>query len=90
MFRKCYKKQKNYVWKRSENNLKISDFAFNFSSAAKRVGVAVVELHTGAYCDYFYETKHAQCEAEFENPLEGARSDCGRTGYVLVPSPRRV
>jgi len=35
--------------------------------AAKRVGAAVVELHTGAYCDYFYETKHAQCEAEFEN-----------------------
>ena len=35
--------------------------------AAKRVGATVVELHTGAYCDYFYEAKHAKCDAEFEN-----------------------
>jgi pyridoxine 5-phosphate synthase len=35
--------------------------------AAKRVGAAVVELHTGAYCDYYYEAKHSKCEAEFEN-----------------------
>ena len=35
--------------------------------AAFRVGAQVVELHTGAYCDYFSETKQAQCEAEFEN-----------------------
>ena len=34
--------------------------------AAKRVGAAVVELHTGAYCDYYYESKHSKCEAEFE------------------------
>ena len=35
--------------------------------AAKRVGAAVVELHTGAYCDYYYEQNRSKCETEFEN-----------------------
>ena len=35
--------------------------------AAKRVGAAVVELHTGAYCDYYYEQNQSKCETEFEN-----------------------
>ncbi len=35
--------------------------------AAKRVGAAVVELHTGAYCDYYYEQNQPKCETEFEN-----------------------
>ena len=35
--------------------------------AAKRVGAAVVELHTGAYCDYYYEQKQSKYETQFEN-----------------------
>ena len=35
--------------------------------AAERVGAAVVELHTGTYCDYFYEQNQSKCETEFEN-----------------------
>ena len=35
--------------------------------AAKRVGAAVVELHTGAYCDYYYEQNQLKYETEFEN-----------------------
>ena len=35
--------------------------------AAKRIGAAVVELHTGAYCDYYYESKHSNSEAEVAN-----------------------
>ena len=35
--------------------------------AVQRVGAAVVELHTGAYCDYYYESKHSDREAEFKN-----------------------
>ncbi len=35
--------------------------------AAERVGAAVVELHTGAYCDYYYEQNHSKYETEFEN-----------------------
>ncbi len=35
--------------------------------AAKRIGAAVVELHTGAYCDYYYESNHSNSEAEVAN-----------------------
>ena len=35
--------------------------------AAERVGAAVVELHTGAYCDYYYEQNQLKYETEFEN-----------------------
>ena len=35
--------------------------------AAERVGAAVVELHTGAYCDYYYEKNQSKYETEFEN-----------------------
>ena len=35
--------------------------------AAERVGAAVVELHTGAYCDYYYEQNQSKYETEFEN-----------------------
>ena len=35
--------------------------------AAERVGAAVVELHTGAYCDYYYEQNQSQYETELEN-----------------------
>jgi pyridoxine 5-phosphate synthase len=32
--------------------------------AAARIGAAVVELHTGAYCDLHYEGRHAERDAE--------------------------
>lgn len=35
--------------------------------AAERVGAAVVELHTGAYCDYYYEQNQSKYETEFKN-----------------------
>ena len=35
--------------------------------AVKKVVAAVVELHMGAYCDYYYESKHSDREAEFKN-----------------------
>ena len=35
--------------------------------AAERVGAAVVELHTGTYCDYYYEQNQSKYETEFEN-----------------------
>ena len=35
--------------------------------AAERVGAAVVELHSGAYCDYYSEQNQSKCETEFEN-----------------------
>ena len=40
--------------------------------AAARIGAAVVELHTGAYCDYHYEGNFAQRDAELAALIEGA------------------
>ena len=34
--------------------------------AANRIGAAVVELHTGAYCDFHYEGKFSERDAELE------------------------
>lgn len=41
--------------------------------AAVRIGAAVVELHTGAYCDLDTEGRHAERDAELEALREGAR-----------------
>ena len=41
--------------------------------AAARVGAAVVELHTGAYCDYDTEGRHDLRDAELAGLAEGAR-----------------
>jgi pyridoxine 5-phosphate synthase len=41
--------------------------------AAARVGAAVVELHTGAYCDLDTEGNHAARDAELAGLAEGAR-----------------
>jgi len=40
--------------------------------ASKRVGAAVVELHTGAYCDLHAEGRFAERDAELERLQEGA------------------
>lgn len=40
--------------------------------AAARIGAAVVELHTGAYCDFHAEGDFARCDAELEALREGA------------------
>lgn len=41
--------------------------------AAARIGAAVVELHTGAYCDFDTEGRHAERDAELAGLAEGAR-----------------
>ncbi|VDS07256.1 Pyridoxine 5'-phosphate synthase [Paracoccus haematequi] len=41
--------------------------------AAARIGAAVVELHTGAYCDLDTEGRHADRDAELAGLVEGAR-----------------
>ena len=41
--------------------------------AAARIGAAVVELHTGAYCDLDTEGRHAARNAELAGLIEGAR-----------------
>ena len=41
--------------------------------AAARVGAAVVELHTGAYCDFDTEGRLAERDAELAGLAEGAR-----------------
>ncbi|MGP9804838.1 pyridoxine 5'-phosphate synthase [Paracoccus sp. NSM] len=41
--------------------------------AAARIGAAVVELHTGAYCDLDTEGRHAERDAEVAALREGAR-----------------
>ena len=41
--------------------------------AAARIGAAVVELHTGAYCDLDAEGRHADRDAELKGLIEGAR-----------------
>ena len=41
-------------------------------SASARIGAAVVELHTGAYCDYHYEGNFAKRDAELAALIEGA------------------
>ena len=38
--------------------------------SAARIGAAVIELHTGAYCDFHYEGKFAERDAEFERLRE--------------------
>ena len=38
--------------------------------AANRIGAEVVELHTGAYCDFFAEGKFAQSDAELKRLRE--------------------
>jgi len=40
--------------------------------ASARIGAAVVELHTGAYCDYHYEGNFAKRDAELAALIEGA------------------
>ena len=40
--------------------------------AAARIGAEVVELHTGAYCDYHYEGEFAKRDAELSALREGA------------------
>jgi len=40
--------------------------------AAARIGAAVVELHTGAYCDYHYEGEFDKRDKELEELREGA------------------
>lgn len=40
--------------------------------AAARIGAAVVELHTGAYCDYHYDGAFAKRDAELAALREGA------------------
>ncbi len=40
--------------------------------AAKRVGAAVVELHTGAYCDHHHAGDFAARDAELEALRKGA------------------
>ena len=41
--------------------------------AAARIGAAVVELHTGAYCDLHTESRHADRDRELAGLVEGAR-----------------
>jgi pyridoxine 5-phosphate synthase len=41
--------------------------------AAARIGAAVVELHTGAYCDLDTEGRHAERDAELAALRDGAR-----------------
>jgi pyridoxine 5-phosphate synthase len=41
--------------------------------AAARIGAAVVELHTGAYCDFHYAGEFDKRDAELERLREGAR-----------------
>jgi len=41
-------------------------------AASARIGAAVVELHTGAYCDFHYEGKLAERDAELERLREMA------------------
>ena len=41
-------------------------------AASARIGAAVVELHTGAYCDFHYEGKFAERDAELERLREMA------------------
>ncbi|TBN39886.1 pyridoxine 5'-phosphate synthase [Paracoccus subflavus] len=41
--------------------------------AAARIGAAVVELHTGAYCDYDTEGRLADRDAELAGLVQGAR-----------------
>ncbi|MCB1338473.1 MAG: pyridoxine 5'-phosphate synthase [Maritimibacter sp.] len=40
--------------------------------AAARIGASVVELHTGAYCDFHYEGAHDKRDAELARLAEGA------------------
>ena len=40
--------------------------------ASARIGAAVVELHTGAYCDYDTEGRHAERDAELAALQKGA------------------
>ncbi|MCF3973051.1 pyridoxine 5'-phosphate synthase [Paracoccus salsus] len=40
--------------------------------AAARIGAAVVELHTGAYCDLDTEARHAERDAELAGLAKGA------------------
>lgn len=41
--------------------------------AAAQIGAAVVELHTGAYCDFHAEGRYAERDAELAALAEGAR-----------------
>ncbi|MDE0531921.1 MAG: pyridoxine 5'-phosphate synthase [Albidovulum sp.] len=40
--------------------------------AAVRIGAAVVEFHTGAYCDYYFEKRRSECERELNRIREAA------------------
>ncbi len=41
--------------------------------AAARIGAPVVELHTGAYCDYHYEGRYEERDAELARLRDGAK-----------------
>lgn len=41
--------------------------------AAARIGAPVVELHTGAYCDYHYEGRFEERDAELARLRDGAK-----------------
>ncbi|MCV2875785.1 pyridoxine 5'-phosphate synthase [Rhodobacteraceae bacterium XHP0102] len=41
--------------------------------AAHRIGAPVIELHTGAYCDYHAEGAYAARDAELQRLVEGAK-----------------
>lgn len=41
--------------------------------ASARIGAAVVELHTGAYCDLDTEGRHAERDTELAGLIQGAR-----------------
>lgn len=45
--------------------------------AAARIGAAVVELHTGAYCDYHTEGRTSDRDAELAGLAHGARRAAG-------------
>ena len=63
-------KLREFIKPLSESGCRVSLFIAAVPAqveAAKRVGAAVVELHTGAYCDYYYEQNQLKYETEFEN-----------------------
>ena len=60
----------DYIAPLNEVGCRISIFAapdWRQIEAAKRIGAAVVELHTGAYCDAHHEGRKNDCERELEN-----------------------
>ena len=52
--------------------------------AAQRIGAQVIELHTGAYCDFHAEGRFEQRDAELDRMRE---TDCKKGGWLVCPSP---